>query len=164
MPEIASAATLTVRLAATIYEAVLLFGVAFAVSYALLASMQWSYPLPSVPRAILQMTLFIVVGAYFVICWTRTGQTLALKAWRLRVVADNGRPPRTGRALSRYLFAWHLWLPGLVIGAAFQLSFGWTCFAAALGYAALLIPALVDREHRLLHERWSGTRLVHVLD
>ena len=79
-------AGLSVRLASMIYEAVLLLGVAFVVSYALLATFKWSYPLLPIERIVLQGALFAVAGAYFVVCWDRSGQTLALKAWRLKVV------------------------------------------------------------------------------
>src|SRR4029450_3764840 len=104
------------------YDAVLVFAVLFAVGYALLAAMHWSYPLPAAPRAVLQGALFVSAGAYFVICWARTGQTLALKTWRLKVIDSEGRPPRSGRAIARYVLAWHLWLPGLAIAAALQLN------------------------------------------
>ena len=120
------AAGLTLRLAAMTYEAVLLLWIAFAIGYALLVSLQWSYPLQPTPRRLLQVILFFVIGAYFVVSWTRTGQTLALKAWRLKVVDFERRSPRSGRAIARYLLAWHLWLPGLAVAALFQLSIGGT--------------------------------------
>lgn len=145
-----------------IYETVLLFGVIFAVSYALLASMGWSYPLPPTPRTILQAALFIAAGAYFVVCWTRTGQTLALKAWRLKLIDSDGQPPRSGRAIARYLLAWHLWLPGLAIAGLFRMSTRWTAVALCLSFALLLFPALIDSQRRLLHDRWTGTRIVRV--
>lgn len=145
-----------------IYEAVLVFAVVFAVGYALLATMQWSYPLAPSPRAMLQGALFVAAGAYFVICWARTGQTLALKAWHLKVIDSEGRPPRSGRAIARYLLAWHLWLPGLAIAAALQLSAGSTVVALAVSFALLLIPALIDHRRRLLHDMLTGTRVVRV--
>ena len=156
------AAQLTLRLAAMIYEAVLLVGVVFVISYALLVSLHWSYPLPPTQRTVLQIALFIVMGAYFVVCWTRTGQTLALKAWRLKVVDSDGRPPRSARAIARYVLAWHLWLPGLAIAGLFQLSAGSSLAALAISFALLLIPALMDRQRRLLHDLWTGTRVVRV--
>ena len=124
--------------------------------------MQWSYPLPPIQRAIVQSALFITIGAYFVVCWTRTGQTLALKAWRLRVIDATGRPPQMARAVLRYVLAWHLWLPGLVLAAALQLQTGYALVVIAVGFALLLIPAMLDRDRRLLHDRWTGTRLVRV--
>jgi len=153
---------LTLRLAAMIYEAVLLLGVVFVISYALLVSLQWSYPLPPTQRTLLQLALFVVIGTYFVLCWTRTGQTLALKAWRLKVVDSDGRPPRTARAIARYVLAWHLWLPGLAIAGLFRLSAGSIVAALAVCFALLLIPALIDRRQRLLHDVWTGTRVVRV--
>ena len=167
MPEPAPAspirpAGLPLRLAAMIYEAVLLFGVVFIVSYALLALFQWKYPLPPGPRSVLQAVLFIAIGGYFVWCWSRSGQTLALKTWNLKVLAEDGAPPRAGRALLRYLLAWHLWLPGLVWVAFFQAHALADLGALVLGFAALMLPALVDPQRRLLHDRWTRTRIVRV--
>ena len=88
----------------------------------------------------LQGALFVAAGAYFVICWTRTGQTLALKAWRLKVIDSDGRPPRSGRAIARYVLAWHLWLPGLAIAATLQLSVGLDLHCACGELCALVDP------------------------
>lgn len=144
------------------YEAVLLFGIAFTIGYALLASMQWSYPLSPGRRTMLQVALFVAIGAYFVVCWMRGGQTLALKAWRLKVVDADGRALTRGRATARYLLAWHLWLPGLMIAGLLQLSVPATLVALALSFALLVALALTDNQRRLLHDRWTGTRVVRV--
>lgn len=143
-----------------IYEAVLLFGVVFIVSYALLALFQWRFPLPLGPRTVLQVVLFVAIGVYFVWCWSRSGQTLALKTWNLKVIAADGMPPRIGPALARYVLAWHLWLPGLAWVAVFQTHALGDLMAIAIGFAALLLPALADPQRRLLHDRWTGTRIV----
>jgi uncharacterized RDD family membrane protein YckC len=150
------------RLAAMIYEAVLLFGVVFIVSYALLALFQWKYPLPPGPRAVLQAVLFVAIGSYFAWCWSRSGQTLALKTWNLKVLADDGAPPRPARAILRYVLAWHLWLPGLAWIALFQTHALADLGALAIGFGALLLPALTDPQRRLLHDRWTGTRIVRL--
>lgn len=145
-----------------VYEAVLLFGVVFITSYALLALLQWTYPLPPARRAVLQAALFLAIGGYFVWCWTRSGQTLALKTWKLRVVAGDGAPPRPARAALRYLLAWHLWLPGLLWVALFQTHALADAAALGIGFAILLLPAVADPQRRLLHDRWTGTRVVRV--
>ena len=145
-----------------IYEAVLLLAVVFIVSYVLLVLLRWSYPLSSLQRTLLQLVLFVVIGIYFVICWTRTGQTLALKAWRLKVVDSGGRPPRCGRAIARYVLAWHLWLPGLTIVGLFPLSAGSSLAALGVTFAFLSVPALINPQRRLLHDLWTGTRVVRV--
>lgn len=155
-------APLPLRLAAMVYEAVLLFGVVFIVAYALLALFQWTYPLPPGPRTVLQAVLFLAIGAYFIGCWSRSGQTLALKTWNLMVVGTDDRPPGTARATVRYLLAWHLWLPGLLFVALVPASPPAALAALAAGFALLLLPGVVDPQRRLLHDRASGTRVVRV--
>lgn len=145
-----------------IYDALLLTGLAFIVSYVMLASLQWSYPMSAPQRFGLQAVLFGAMGAYLVICWTRTGQTLGMKAWRLRVVDPNGRPPRTMRAIARYILAWHLWLPALTITAMARPTTTSLLVALVAGFALLMLPALFDRQRRLMHDRWTGTRIVRV--
>jgi uncharacterized RDD family membrane protein YckC len=155
-------AGLLLRLAAMVYEAVLLFGVVFIVSYALLAALRWTYPLPGAQRAALQGVLFVAVGAYFVWCWTRSGQTLALKTWRLKVVGPDSSPPSMPRATARYVLAWHLWIPGLAYIAVTGVDVVPNLVALAAGFALLLLPAATDPQRRLLHDRWTATRVVRV--
>lgn len=145
-----------------IYEAILLLGVAFVVSYAVLATFQWSYPLLPVQRALLQSALFVTAGAYFVVCWTRGGQTLALKAWRLKVVDSQSRSLRISRAVARYVLAWHLWLPGLAVAGLFEPGTVPVAAALSVSVALLLIPPQVDHQRRLLHDLWTDTRIVRV--
>ena len=145
-----------------VYDAVLLVGLAFIVSYAVLASLQWTYPMSAAQRLGLQAVLFVVMGAYLVICWTRTGQTLGMKAWRLKVVDSNERPPLTTRAVARYVLAWHLWVPGLSLAALVQPATTSLLVALIAGFVLLMLPALFDRQRRLMHDRWTGTRIVRV--
>jgi uncharacterized RDD family membrane protein YckC len=147
-----------------IYDALLLAGVAFVVSYALLASLQWSYPLSPARRLGLQAVVVVASGIYLIICWTRTGQTLGMKAWRIKVIDHDRRPPRAARAIARYVLAWHLWLPGLALAASFDDSTRWSLVMVAAGFALFLMPALFDRQRRLLHDRLTGTRVARVHD
>jgi uncharacterized RDD family membrane protein YckC len=145
---------------AMVYESVLLFGVTFAAGLALLSLSVWTVPLSGARRHVLQAALFVVIGAYFVWCWSRSGQTLALKTWQLRVIDEDGRSPSLPRAIGRYLLSWTLFLPGLAYIAIAEPSRAGSLIALALGFAALLIPAIVDPARRLLHDRWTGTRIV----
>ena len=145
-----------------IYDALLLIGVAFLISYALLASLHWSYPLAPAQRLGLQSVLFVTAGVYLIICWTRTGQTLGMKAWRIKVIDSDLCPPRTLRAIARYVLAWHLWLPGLALAALFHYSASSSLVMLTAGFVLLLMPALFDSQRRLLHDRWTGTRVARV--
>ncbi|HUL97354.1 MAG TPA: RDD family protein [Usitatibacter sp.] len=89
-------------------------------------------------RYALQAWNVAVVGAYFVLAWTRSGQTLPMKTWRLRVVRWDGAPVGAARAAHRYLLA--------VLGlAALGAGFAW---------------ALFDRDRQFLHDRLAGTAIV----
>lgn len=142
------------------YEAVLLFGVTFAVGFAMLAALGWAYPLPPARRVVLQAVLFMTIGAYFVFCWTRSGQTLALKTWKLRIDGPNGARLGTRRAIARYLLSWHLLVPGAIFVALFPAHGVLDLVAIALGFALALLPAMFDPSRRLLHDRWTGSRVV----
>lgn len=143
-----------------VYEAVLLFGVVFGVSLVLLTATGWTYPLPLGRRTVLQALLFVTIGAYFVYCWSRSGQTLAMRSWRLKLVDHDGGPVSAGRALLRYLLAWHLFLPGIMFVALFQAHSAVDGAAFALGLAAMLALVYIDPQRQLLHDRVLGTRVV----
>jgi uncharacterized RDD family membrane protein YckC len=148
------------RIAAMIYEAVLLFGVVFGVSFALLAATGWTYPLPPGRRAVLQAVLFLAIGGYFVYCWSRSGQTLAMRSWRLKVVERDGGPVSVGRAMLRYLLAWHLFAPGLLFVALVQTHAALDGIVFVLGFAGMLALAYTDARRQLLHDRVLGTQVV----
>lgn len=148
------------RLAVMTYEAVLLFGVAFMTGYALLALTGWTYPLQERQRWLLQGALFVVIGAYFVYCWVRVGQTLPMKSWRLRVVDRDGGLLSVPRAVLRYLLAWTLFAPGLLV-AALAGSGGLASLLVLLaGLLVMLAAALLDPRRQLLHDRILGSRVI----
>ncbi len=127
------------RLAAMVYETFPLFAVAFfAALPALLITGGQAVP---VAHTAFRIWLLAVIGAYFVICWLRGGQTVGAKAWRLRVVnAEDGRPLTTGQAIRRYLVALFGWVP-------LGLGHWWGFFNA---------------ERRGWHDLVAGTRLVQL--
>jgi len=74
-----------------------------------------------------------------VFCWVRSGQTLPMKTWRIRLVTEQGKPLAVGRAFQRYLLA----VPSVLSGIG-------------------VLWALVDRDRQFLHDRLAGTRIVRV--
>lgn len=143
-----------------IYDLVLLFGVVFIVSYALLSAARWTYPLAPHQRWVLQGVLFVAIGAYFAWCWSRGGQTLAMKSWGLRVIGADGHRLSVGRAVLRYVLAWHLFAPGLAFVALFQAHTAVDLVALGGGFCLMLLTAFLDPQRQLLHDRLLGTRVV----
>jgi uncharacterized RDD family membrane protein YckC len=52
-----------------------------------------------------RLALLAITIAYFVLSWIRGGQTIGMRAWRLRVVGADGRPLDATRALVRFAVA-----------------------------------------------------------
>jgi uncharacterized RDD family membrane protein YckC len=114
-------------------------------------------------RALLQAFVIVLVGGYFVRCWTRGGQTLPMKAWKLRVVAWDGAPIKMGRAIARFGIAAAIVGPALV--AAVVLWKRPETVAAWLAVAPALVDLgwpLGDRDRQFLHDRLAGTRIIYV--
>lgn len=150
------------RVAALVYEAVLLFGVAFAGGLLAMALTGGASPLDEGRRLVLQAILFVLIGAYFVWCWTRFGQTLALRTWKLAVVDEHGRSPSAGRAVARYVLAWHLFVPGLLYIALLEPGRTIALAALAIGFVFQLLPLWMDPQRRLLHDRLTRTWVIRV--
>ncbi len=81
-----------------------------------------------------------VIAGYYLLNWTRSGQTLGMRAWHLRAVTDSGKPMGLKAAALRFVFGALAWAP------------------AALGVLWLYF----DSEHAALHDRLSNTRVVHL--
>ncbi|ROR32888.1 RDD family protein [Inmirania thermothiophila] len=125
------------RLGAALYDGLLLLALWF---FATLALMPFTGG--AIPPGDLRYEAYLVAvgGLFFVYFWSRGGQTLGMRAWRLRLVGPDGRPPRAGRAACRYLLAWLSWgLGGLGI-----------------------LWVLVDRERRAWHDLACGTRVLRL--
>jgi uncharacterized RDD family membrane protein YckC len=114
------------------YEAILLFGVGFFAAWLFFFASGGRDATHGWERYVLQLFILAVFAAYFLWCWLRGGQTLAMKAWHIRLVEVS-----PVRALSRFLLAL-LFVPTGV-------SILW---------------ALFDGERQFLHDRLVGTRLV----
>jgi uncharacterized RDD family membrane protein YckC len=84
--------------------------------------------------------LIAVIAAYYVLNWIRSGQTLGMRAWRLRAVSDAGSRLNTTSALLRFLCGFLAWPP------------------AALGVLWLYL----DPDHLAIHDRLSRTRVVRL--
>ena len=142
------------------YEAVLLFGVVFVTGYAVLALAGWTYPLQPAQRWTLQAVLFVALGVYFVYCWVRAGQTLAMKSWRLRVVDRDGSLLSVPRAMLRYLLAWSLFAPGLLVIALTGIGGLSSLLILLASLLAMVALARLDPRRQLLHDRLLGSRVI----
>lgn len=147
------------RLACFLYEGVLLFGVVMIAGLIYSVATNQRHALQGSTG--MQAFLFVVLGLYFVWFWSKSGQTLAMLTWHLRLVGRDGGPVSRLRAMARYLLAWLWFVPALAILHITGLkgagpAFG-TLLAGVLAYAAL---ARLHPERQFWHDAVCGTRLV----
>lgn len=147
------------RLASMLYESLLLFAVAFVAAWVFFFA-SGGRDASGLLRLALQLFLLAVFASYFMWCWLRGGQTLAMKTWRIRLVAPGKArvPPAT--ALLRFVYASALLGTFFAaIAAAFAHRNPWLAFASLAVAGVGLGWALVDRDRQFLHDRLAGTRL-----
>lgn len=90
-----------------------------------------------VKRLLLQIFLWLVVGAYYVWCWHKSGRTLAMQAWKFKLLDQHNHLLDLNLAIARYVLA----TLSLVLCG---LGFLW---------------AIIDRQHLFLHDRILKTRI-----
>jgi uncharacterized RDD family membrane protein YckC len=143
-----------------LYEAMLLFGIVFIAAWLFSTLAQQRNALYL--HHILSAWLTLVVGTYFVWCWSRGGQTLAMKTWRIRLVSTTGAPISRWRAAARYALAWLWFLPGLLLAWVFEVKAWMLVLIPLCNMICWALTVYLDPERQFLHDRLAGTRLIIV--
>lgn len=158
-PPIAGAPALLRRMAALLYEGVLLFGIVWLVGFVYGVATDQRHALKGAFG--LQVTLFVALGAYFVYFWSRHGQTLAMRTWRLKLQGPDGRLPSVARAAARYVLGW-LWVaPALaIVGLSGSTGAGATTVAVVTGLLTYAALARLRADRQFLHDVLCRTRVV----
>ena len=133
------------RLAAMLYDTVLVLAlvvVAFTLVYLPVAMGFGLENLQEHPlfRAFMTLWMLFVGVGFHIWFWTHGGQTLGMRAWRLRLFSEDGGPVSLKQALTRYGVAILSWL-------ALGLGFLWILF---------------DPQKRAWHDIASHTRMLLV--
>jgi uncharacterized RDD family membrane protein YckC len=149
------------RLAAFVYEGVLLFGVLMLSALAYGLATQQRHALVGLHG--LQAFIFMVLGLYFTWFWTHGGQTVAMKTWHIRLQGRDGQPVRPVQAWGRYLLSWLWFLPALA--AAYlsgQHSGRFVTLALLVNMVVYAGLARLTPQRQYLHDLLVRTRLVQV--
>ena len=121
----------------------------------------------SLPSWLTFIYLYAVLAIYFVWYWTKSGQTLAMQTWRVRMIGRNGYNLTQRQALWRYLFG-SLWImPCVLLQFIFHLE-KWQIIEMLFAVALFLWPLSIYLDRRIpierqgLPDRLAGTRLVEL--
>jgi uncharacterized RDD family membrane protein YckC len=131
------------RIAAALYDALLLVALLVILTTLLVFGVTRSEITPDKVGAwayFYRALLLLIIVAYYLLNWTRSGQTLGMRAWHLRAVTATGKPLSLREAAIRLGWAALAWAP------------------AGLG----VLWIFLDRDHLTLQDRLSNTRIVHL--
>jgi len=130
-------AGLLVRLVAMFYDALLLLSaLLIATAIALLVTKGSLHT----HNPFFRTTLFLICFSFYAWFWLHGGQTLGMRAWKLRLQNKDGRPITIWQALLRFLVA----IPSLAF--------------AGLGFLWMLI----DKDQMTLYDRFSESVIVRL--
>jgi uncharacterized RDD family membrane protein YckC len=111
--------------------------------------------------------LYFVLGIYFVWYWTKSGQTLAMQTWRVRMIGPNGFNLTRRQAAWRYVYG-SLWiLPCILLQWMFHLE-KWQIIEMLFTVALFIWPlsTLLDGKksdlRQSLPDRLANSRLVEL--
>lgn len=125
--------------ACLIYEALVVIALLFACASVFMA-LVGADATHGLKQAFFYLHLWISVGVYFVWCWHKSGQTLAMQAWQLKLLNQDATILSVNKAIARYVLA-------CISLALFGLGFVW---------------AIVDRDKLFLHDRLLKTHIIYV--
>lgn len=94
----------------------------------------------AVAGPLFKSAVFLVTFLFFAGFWTRSGQTLGMQAWRIRIQSDEGYTLSWMQALIRFFMA-------IVSAIFFGLGYWWILF---------------DSQKRSWHDRYSDSRVVQL--
>jgi uncharacterized RDD family membrane protein YckC len=124
------------RLAAGCYDALLLGALWMTVTLVIVA-VRGGEPVPAGEPGY-QLLLLLMAALFFITSWLRGGQTLGMRAWRLRVERESGEAMDARTGIVRFL--------GGILSVA----------TGGIG----LLWLWVDRDELTWHDRLAGTRVV----
>jgi len=154
------------RLSALFYDLLLVIALGFVATFAMLPLTHGEAILSSTQGLVghaYHALLALLVFAYFGWSWTRSGQTLGMRAWHIRLESSGGKRLNWAKSLVRFLLgAGIAWLAALGVWYFARSGFP----SGVVGAAALLAPLFgnyawirFDAEGRSLQDLVGRTRM-----
>jgi len=131
-----ASASLLRRFGAIIYDTLIVIALSFAVT----AGWMFVFQTQSAVGPAFKSTLFISIYLFFGFFWTRSGQTIGMIAWRIRVQSKEGATISWTQALIRFITAI------------------FSALALGIGYFWMLF----NDEKLTLHDKLSATEIVYL--
>lgn len=148
------------RLGALLYDALLLLAVLFFASLPIVVPFNIVYGHRFYPIYIFYV---YVIGFFFLgWFWTHGGQTLGMRAWRIRLQHVNGQPITWKWALYRFISVLVFWLPAAAGHLFFQATYKQFIYVWIAPIIADYLWCFFNSDRLALHDVLSQTRLVRI--
>ena len=145
-----------------VYELMLLFGIVFITGLIYGIILGQKHALHN--RLGLQITVFIVLGIYFVTCWHKTGQTLAMKTWHLQI-QDNitGKLKLSlSKSVIRYILCWLVWvMPSILVSYIINIA-KFDIPLILLNISIVFVLAKLNPYKQFLHDRFLNICFIDI--
>ena len=119
------------RIAAFLYDTLLLVAIFFVFTAILIAYNDGE----AIKNQGFIIVLYVIGFFFFSWFWMHGGQTLGMRAWRIKLVTDNASEIKLAHCVKRYL-------------------------TGTLLFGVTLLYVLVDKQRRALHDRLSDTLII----
>ncbi|WP_374347837.1 RDD family protein [Chitinimonas sp.] len=158
MSETLALAPLWRRLVSLCYDTLLL--IALVLAGAMLFQLVWPGDAGSAVRRYTEFAYMVaLLFGYFSWCWRRSGQTLAMKTWRLRLRSTTRNQPGWLAIAIRFTLVFCAFMPlsPAWIWSKHVPGMRWLLWLACAWAALPYLWALIDRDRQFLHDRLAGT-------
>jgi len=166
-------ASLGVYLSALFYDILLIIAILFLASILYMlpyvlnsdidSSQKNNLSTSSFQTPVFKTYIFIIWFTFFAWFWTRAGQTLGLRVWKLRIESNNGELISLWQALLRFFSALAPWFLALFLyhlaGKTQLISEPYTYWIILIGFSNI-IWSIFDKEGLTLQDHFSESRIV----
>ncbi len=150
-----------------IYESLLIFGIVFLTALIYGVWLHQTHALQH--KTGLQISIFFILGIYFIYSWYKSGQTLAMKTWGLKFYTkdvykdtwNKGIPLK--KAILRYILCWVVWFaPSMIVSYAFNSATNLvnaSIFIVLFNITCIFVLAHKNSYKQFLHDRYLNIRM-----
>jgi len=127
-------ASLIKQFAAMLYDSLLIFAVLF---FATAIAMIFNQGEAIETNPLFNLYLLFILFTFYAFFWNKSGQTLGMRVWKIRIVAKSGGSPGWGVSYLRLVFA-------LVSLLCFGLGYFWRLFKPYTWHDKLSQTSIID--------------------
>lgn len=149
------------RLLAALYDGILIIAISFFATALTLPFTKGNVTAEN--KIYMSLYLLVVIYIFYAWFWTHGGQTLGMRAWKLRLVSINGNAISWQQSFIRFITglpAWLLFIIGLILWIKTGIAESLTTIPYWLFAVTGFIWVLLDNRSSNWRDKMSGTQVI----